>query len=189
MDPILELLELARDGFAQRMTAVAPSAWERPTPCSDWNVRLLVNHVVGGEIRMRRLVEGGTLAEFVATRDDDVLGSDPAGAWDRAVSAFDRVLAEPGALGRSVEYRTGPIPARQLLAVRVFDVAVHTWDLACAIGADETLHPDLVAAALETWAALAGSALVTNAALFAPPGSPVADDGTPQQRLLAACGR
>ena len=63
--------------------------WNKPTPCSEWDVYALVNHVVVGGWRYGRVLQGGSL-EFVATRGDMVLGSDPRGEWDRARQFSER---------------------------------------------------------------------------------------------------
>jgi uncharacterized protein (TIGR03086 family) len=189
MDALLRSLSVARDGFTQRLRAVGFDDWARPTPCSEWDVRLLVNHVVGGDVRAVRLLGGGTFAEFLATRDDDVVDADPLGAWTRAAEAFDAAFSAPGALDRPVHYRTGATTARELLRIRVFDMTVHTWDLAHAVGADETLDDNLVAESLETWAALSATGVVANVTLFAPPRTAGHEGASPQERLLRACGR
>ncbi len=33
--------------WTDRVRAVGADQWDAPTPCSDWTVRELVNHVVG----------------------------------------------------------------------------------------------------------------------------------------------
>jgi hypothetical protein len=71
----------------------------------------------------------------------------------------------------------------------VFDMTVHSWDLARAIGADETLDDALVAEALETGAVLAATGVVSNVELFAPPLPASVGDPSAQERLLRACGR
>jgi hypothetical protein len=43
------------------------------------------------------------------------------------------------------EWTLGRIAGRQALGVRATDTAIHTWDLARAIGADERLDADLIA--------------------------------------------
>jgi hypothetical protein len=40
---------------------------------------------------------------------------------------------------------TGNRTGRELLSMRILDAAIHGWDLARAIGADETLHDHVVA--------------------------------------------
>ena len=55
---------------------------------------------------------------------------------------------ESGALERVAHHVTGDRTGRELLSMRVLDAAVHAWDLARAIAADETLDGDVVAFAL-----------------------------------------
>ena len=82
-----------------------------------------------------------------------------------------------------------------MLRGRVFDVTVHTWDLAEAIGADSTLDERLVAACLATplAATLAGGegigATDHHEQLAAPPRDPLPESATDQERLLWLCGR
>lgn len=59
--------------------------WCWPTPCAEWTVRELVNHMTRGNLNYRHLAEGGTGAEFLRLRDADALGADPVGAYVRSV--------------------------------------------------------------------------------------------------------
>ena len=45
MTDLLVLFRRAADGFAIHVHAVADTQWHNDTPCTDWDVRMLVNHV------------------------------------------------------------------------------------------------------------------------------------------------
>ena len=63
--------------WADRVNAVTDDQWDAPTPCRDWTVRDLVNHVVGEDRWTEPLVEGRTIAEVGDSLDGDLLGDDP----------------------------------------------------------------------------------------------------------------
>jgi uncharacterized protein (TIGR03086 family) len=141
---LLRRFVAASDGFARRLRLVAPQQWTGPTPCSDWDVRALVNHVARGNLNYIGLLEGATAADFVRQRDADALGTDPVGAFVTAARACAQAYAAPDALERVVDHPSGRLTGAQALAVRTADTVIHTWDLARAIGADDTLDPELL---------------------------------------------
>jgi uncharacterized protein (TIGR03086 family) len=181
LEEIAIWLATGRSEFDRRLEAVAPSDWARSTPCAEWDVRQVVNHVVGQEFRMTALLLGGGLAQYVQTREDDWLGDDPMAAWKQGSAELDSALEDREALGRLVEYRDGPVTGEVLMKVRIFDMAVHAWDLAKGIGADERLDPGLVGWSLD---ALDGPL----AFLWGSPRA-ASPDASPQERLLRHCGR
>lgn len=67
--------------FGKRIEAVGDDQWELPTPCSDWDVRTLVNHIVAENLWTPPLMEGQTIADVGDRFDGDVLGADPKRAW------------------------------------------------------------------------------------------------------------
>ncbi len=142
--PALDLLTRANDGFIQRLALVRPHQWPAPTPCSAWDVRALVNHVVGANRRYTMLLHAATADDVDATRAADHLGQDPVASFIATAGELNATLREPGALDRTAQHPVGERTGMQLLAMRVLDVAVHTWDLARAIGADESLDSDVV---------------------------------------------
>jgi uncharacterized protein (TIGR03086 family) len=142
---VIDRFVLSSCGFGRRLRGVRPGQWGWQTPCTEWTVRELVNHMTRGNLSYVLLLQGGTAAEFLRQRDADALGADPVGAYTRSVQACAGAFAAPGALDRVLDYPLGKITARQALAVRTADSTIHTWDLACAIGGDEHLDTSPVA--------------------------------------------
>ena len=102
------------------------------------------------------------------------------------MAELNAAFCEPGAIARLAHHPAGERTGAQLLEMRVLDVTVHTWDLARAIGADESLDPALVTFALtqrDTFEAgrKRGS--------FTPPTGETPADSAAQARLLHLTGR
>jgi hypothetical protein len=77
----LDLLSRADDGFAQRLALVRPGRRAARTPCTEWDVRALVNHVAGASRRYAMLLHGAATDEAEATRVVDHLRGDPAASF------------------------------------------------------------------------------------------------------------
>lgn len=182
----LALLVVANDEFARRLRIVGPDDWRRPTPCSEWDVRALVNHVVGANVRYQLLLHGAPTEQVEATRTVDHLGDDPLASFvttaDGVVACFD----EDGALDRVTHHVTGDRTGHELLSMRILDAAIHGWDLARAIGADESLNDDVVAFLL---AATADFDLGPQQRAFVPAEANLSRNASPQDRLLHRLGR
>jgi uncharacterized protein (TIGR03086 family) len=184
-DP-LELLVVANDEFARRLRLVEPDDWRRPTPCSECDVRVLVNHVVGANVRYRLLLHGAPTEQVEATRAVDHLGDDALASFVATADGVVGCFREPGALDRVVHHATGDRTGRALLSMRILDAAIHGWDLARAIGADERLDDDVVAFLLADTADLD---VGPRQRAFAPADADVPRDASPQARLLHRLGR
>lgn len=181
--------------FEQKLAAVRPGQWDWTTPCTEWNVRQLVNHMTQGNLNFIRLLDGASGTEFLRMRDADALGADPAGAYARSVQECAAAFSRPGALEQVLDYPLGQVTGRRALAVRTTDTIIHTWDLARAIGVDDTLGPDLVAWASdhldEIYDGLAetpGDPHTTHRFFSAPPAEPPTS-ATQQHHLLHRMGR
>ena len=192
---LIDRFVLASSGFARRLEAVRAAQWAWPTPCTEWDVRRLVNHMTRGNLGYVGLLHGGTGTEFLRLRDADALGADPVGAYGRSVRECAEAFAAPGAFERVLDYPLGEVTGRRALAVRTTDTAVHTWDLARAVGADEDLDGGLVAwidgHLAEIYAGLAETpaAAETTHRFFAPPAGPPGPGASRQHRLLHRMGR
>lgn len=144
-DTLLEQHAEALRLFGERVRAIGDTQWDAPTPCTEWNVRELVNHVTSEQLWIPPLVtEGRTVEEIGDAFSGDVLGTDPVAAWDRASAAAHAAFAAPGALERTVRLSYGPALGSAYCSELTADCVVHTWDLSRAVGADDRLPDGLV---------------------------------------------
>ena len=132
------------EAWADRVNAVGADQWDGPTPCRDWSVRDLTNHVVGEDRWTAPLVNGSTIAEVGDRFDGDLLGSDPVRAALDAAMEATKAVVDRLPDGGTVQLSYG----EEQLAEYVFQLAadhlVHAWDLAAATGGDTRLDPHLV---------------------------------------------
>jgi uncharacterized protein (TIGR03086 family) len=142
-------LDTAVVEFRRRLIAVGDGDWAGVTPCPDWDVHYLVAHVVGGN-RFASLVLGGaTSAEAIElVMGTPQLGAAPVEDFDATAAAQRDGFARAGALECLVGHPIGEVTGEQFLRMRTFDIALHAWDLAVAIGRDVTLDDALVEAVL-----------------------------------------
>src|ERR1700680_1383793 len=101
----------ASDGFVERARQIGRDQWSAPTPCTEWNVRLLVNHVAGEYLWVPEMLAGRTLAEVGDRLDGDVLGDDPLQGLISARRAALDAIDAPKALATSVHLSFGDLPA------------------------------------------------------------------------------
>ena len=182
-DPV-ELLVVANDEFARRLRHVGPEDWWRPTPCSEWDVRALVNHVVGANVRYELLLRGAPDKLLEATRTADHLGDNALASFVAAAHGVVASFHEDGALERIAHHATGDRTGRELLSMRILDTTIHGWDLATAIGADATIDDTFIAFLLAYTADLD-----IGLPAFAPPDAEISPDASPQDQLLHRLGR
>jgi uncharacterized protein (TIGR03086 family) len=141
---LIEQYEHALGEFGRRVELIDDSQWSDPTPCTEWDVRALVAHVVDEERWVPYLLSGGTVSDAGDRFSGDPLGSDPRAAWRSAASAAREAVVADGALDRTVSVSSGEMAARDYLWELTVDTTIHAWDLARGIGADDRLDPELV---------------------------------------------
>ena len=130
--------------FDRRVRQIEDDQWDRPTPCSDWTVRDLVNHLVYEDRWAPPLLEGKTLEEVGDRFEGDLLGNAPKAAWEEASRGVLAAVRVDGVLERTVHLSYGTTPADEYLVELLNDHLIHAWDLARGIGADDELDPELV---------------------------------------------
>jgi uncharacterized protein (TIGR03086 family) len=140
------------DGWTARVDTVAPDQWDLPTPCADWNVRTLVNHVVGEDLWTEPLMRGSTIEEVGDVLDGDQLGHDPRAAARDAADRAIQVVAETLPTAGKVHLSYGEEDMAEYVAQLTADHLIHGWDLAVATGGDTSMDGDLVSAVAEWFA-------------------------------------
>jgi uncharacterized protein (TIGR03086 family) len=172
------------EAWQRTLDGVEPHQWTGSTPCTEWDVRTLVNHVVGEECWVQPLLAGMTIADVGDRFDGDLLGDAPAASGRDAaldaLAAVDELLAD----NQKVHLSYGDEDAGEYLNQIAADHLIHNWDLAVASGQDANLDPELVAA-VAAWFADREEMYRSGGAIG--PRGP--QTGDPQADLLAAFGR
>ena len=158
------------------------------SPCTEWTVRDVINHITGGATMFAVCVEQGSVPDDLLGQlmGGDNLGDDYVKSWlaasSRAVSAFEA----PDALQKMVKLPFGEMPAGVALNIAVFDVLTHAADIATVTGQtiDDTA---LLETALEVGHQMIGPDLRTPG-LFDPE-QQAPEGASPTTRLLAFAGR
>ncbi len=127
--------------FAELVSGVGADQWSAPTPCSDWDVRTLVNHVVGEERWAVPLMAGKTIAEVGNALDGDLLEDDPVGA--ASLAAREAAVAATSAIDK-VHLSYGDEDPDEYLRQLAADHLIHGWDLAVAIGEPPRMDAEIV---------------------------------------------
>lgn len=123
------------------VAAVTPELLSRPTPCGDWDLRRLLEHL------------NDALAALHEAADRGLVGLDPAvaGAGDPVEAFCDRANRLRGAWtgavrdDRVVVVAGLPLTAGVVAGTGAIEIAVHAWDVARACGQRRPIPHDLAA--------------------------------------------
>jgi uncharacterized protein (TIGR03086 family) len=171
-----DLLDLYRQASRWTAEKVAGARdLEAATPCPEWSVRDLMNHMLDTQRYFAGAARGGD-ASLPAPSPPSLLTDDPSTDFDRASAEVVDAYARDG-----VVEQMGPA-----LGIAFSDQLLHGWDLARATNQDATMPDGLAQAAYDSIHGLFTDE--QRKGVFGPE-IPVGDDATPQQRLLAYAGR
>ncbi len=185
---VVATFERVLDRTNEVVDRVEPSQLGNPTPCAEWDVRAVINHITGGATMFAECVEQGSVPD---SRLGELMGGDNLGndfkasyraASDRARATF----AMPGALDKMVKLPFGEMPAGVALNIAIMDVMTHAADIAKATG-QSIDDEEILGTALEV-----GRQLITDD--FRAPGifdaeQPVGANASASDKLLAFAGR
>jgi uncharacterized protein (TIGR03086 family) len=179
MDTTLTQYRTAARPLTEVIDAVPPEAWSRPSPCEDWTARDVVGHLI--ETQRSLLAEHGV--DLGPAPDAD----DPAAAWRAHCGRVTAALADDAVPAIAFDGFFGPTTLGDtLVQFYVWDMVVHRWDIATAVGAGTSFSDDeldRVARGIEGF----GDALYMEG--ICKPGVDVPDDADRAARLLARLGR
>ena len=151
-DDLVEVHGRCGRRFAALVAGVGPGQWHDGTPCSQWDVRTLVHHLLSEQRWVPPMFEGLTIEQAGDRFDGDLMGGDASkwpGLLASAMEEAHVVVAQPGALERTVHLSFGDASGQEYVIQLTADLAIHAWDLARATGQDVTgLDPALAEHAL-----------------------------------------
>ena len=138
----------AADAAARTVEHVAPAQFDGPTPCTEWDVRTLLNHlIVWTSYSLAARAEGGSVGQELIDRDfaaDPDFAADYRAQLDRALAAW----SDPATWERSLDVMGSPMPSADVAALNIAEMVLHGWDLAAATGQGYTVSEPAAAAAM-----------------------------------------
>jgi uncharacterized protein (TIGR03086 family) len=133
---------------AEIVKGVRPGQISASTPCTEWDLRGLLNHVIGtlwlsealltDQSPRYPMVPGGL-------PPTDLAGDDPAAVYAEASAAALAAAGTGDALTRMHATPLGDMPGPALAGFTTLDILVHGWDLAKATGQPTDLDDKLAA--------------------------------------------
>ncbi|MFB6933121.1 TIGR03086 family metal-binding protein [Streptomyces chartreusis] len=180
-----ELLAMARERAVVVVRGIPDEALGAPTPCAEYDVKALVNHLCQVIVQFQRLA-AKEASDFGDSIPDRV--AEDAEWREGLVREADRLVAAWSAPGAE-EGRTGgmDMPARLVGSMALLDLTVHVWDLARATGQDLPGTDEPVVAEL-TGAVDTLAPTARKMGVFGEP-APEPVGASPFERLLARTGR
>jgi uncharacterized protein (TIGR03086 family) len=122
----------------------------RPTPCPDWDVRALINHMAITLLFAAAIVRNQPPpVDRLST--EDVLGPEFRGGFGHAAATARQAFADPDALAGLCDSPAGVIPGSAWINFPTWDTFVHGWDLSQATGRPAA-RPDELTAPILAWA-------------------------------------
>ena len=112
------------------------------TPCTDWNVRELINHFLGVQWYFHANAMSTPL-DLTKLLPADCTIDDCIAALSDVSQANINAYSAEGIMEKLMPYALGELPGRDCARVAAHDLFIHTWDLAKATGQDTNLNPQL----------------------------------------------
>ncbi|MEV0298749.1 TIGR03086 family metal-binding protein [Nocardia sp. NPDC050710] len=151
MEIVIGQIDRALDMTGKIVDAVDDGGLTASTPCVDWDVRTVLNHVVGGMHIFAAELSG---IDPGGAHEDDWLGADPQAAYAAAAEIDRAAWHRPDVPTATVHIGLGALPAPAAALIHLTEVLVHGIDIAVAIDrpdlADDALSAELLTTMRDT---------------------------------------
>ena len=181
MDQI-ERIERATAVANEKVGAVAPEDLTKSTPCAEFDVRALLNHMLGGLAMLTTAASGGK----ATMPEGDQVGSAPGDTYAERRAALLAAVRGPGALDHNWEMPFGSMAGPMMADIAFMEHLIHGWDVAKATGQDTSLPADLVAECTQVVTPM--DAMMRMPGVCGPAVA-VPDGASAQDKLIAFMGR
>ena len=123
------------------LAGVKKSQLNDATPCEQWNVSQLINHIVGGQFFFTAALNG----ESFDGEAPDFSAGDFVGEFDTGSKICLEAFAGDGVMEKTITLPFGEMPGSAFVGLAATDTFTHGWDLAKATGQSTDLSPELAA--------------------------------------------
>lgn len=184
----LDRLSRASAAVAVLVDRVEPDQMSWPTPCTDWDVRGLLNHMIG-EHRSLAIGAAGSRPDIAVVFGTDYCAAgDPAQQYRQAAEEATAAASGDGVLAATLDMPYGAVTGVLAVAVAVHEQLVHAWDLARAIDQEPRLPEDDCVFAIQVGQAFPSDLREGDSPAFGQ-AVPADDDLPAPDRLAAFMGR
>jgi uncharacterized protein (TIGR03086 family) len=191
----MESLIAQHASAARQTTEIAcqatPGQLTLPTPCSDWNLRQLLDHMTTENLGFAAAADGRGADPALWVGDPDRV--DPVEDYVAATETLIAAFAEPGVLQRSFALPLLSLerqfPGKQAVMMQLVDSVVHAWDLARTLGAPLTVDDDITAPVLALCEQIPDDESRRKPGAVFGPAVPYADGAPAMDRIVALLGR
>ena len=181
----IELYEGARDYMIPIIGGVQASQLSGSTPCTEWNVKQLINHNLLVAEWIHRTLTGGEGVDPFAV-DGDLPEEGAQAAFAAVTNKVLDAIKAPGMLEKVITTPFGEMPAGNFLMFPFGDILIHKWDLAKATNLDTAMDSSMADACLQVMSPmLQGN---RDGGFFGPEVT-VPIDASDRDKLLGLCGR
>jgi len=180
------------DSCSRLVEGVRPDQWGLPTPCAEWDVRRLVDHLTAGN-RMFALIAGGERPEGgegfqrLRARVAPAAEDDPVAVFLSSTLELRDAFSDPDFPEGTYPTHAGEQAGEFLIHMRTTEGLIHGWDLAHATG-QTAAFPEAVAEQTLATVRVTLAGRPRDSRGFGPE-QPVAEDAPAIDRLAAFLGR
>ncbi|MEO1062247.1 MAG: TIGR03086 family metal-binding protein [Actinomycetota bacterium] len=187
-DP-LHVLDLAQARAAALIADLGDDDWGRPTPCTEWSVRDVVNKMTASTqlfAAFGRRQRPDPPPDLIDPAE--ILGDDPLGVYLDAAADCRAAWRGEGAMEGTAPSTVGEFPAKAVLNARIFDTTILSWDVASACSLDHRIDDLQAAYVLRVAVALVPTVRAASPERYRDP-EHLDDDHSLVERMVAATGR
>jgi len=181
----IRLLESAIGYALAAAAAVRPEYLSRPTPCRDWDLRMLLRHASESLSAIHEGIDAGCIARYPSPEGAGV-ASDPARVFRDRAGLLLGACAVPGCQHEVIHIADALLARSVMAGAGALEIAVHGWDVSRACGPCQPIPRALAAELLAIAPLLVPCG--NRRPLFAEPVS-VPPEADPSDRLAAFLGR